>query len=201
MLTPLEMKHRHNVKPATQSKASRLGTLGLSLLNFALIACEQPPAVPIVEVDEEPTLEEELAEAVRSPNWSLVMGQDYRVLEAPTREETRAVLFQPRDVLNPGSASVEATSVEQPGPLLQALLDAGMAEERAIETVYAASAHNSGQPHDPVRQRAEAWRAAYQSAVSDFESELNAAAEEQGLEVDRETLFEQGIILGWGGVQ
>ncbi|MEM9069053.1 MAG: hypothetical protein AAGE52_11135 [Myxococcota bacterium] len=128
------------------------------------------------------TLEEALDQAVGTPPELLVFGQDYPSRPAPTLEETRSELF----------------AGGEPGPLLSALVEAGMDQDEAVEVVFAAAAHNSGQDYDPVRQRANEWRRVYRNAVEEFRAELAAASEETGIAYSDEELSERGIILGWG---
>lgn len=143
-------------------------------------ASEAPPTDELF-VEETPRLEEELADALPVPSHMLVFGQDYPTRPAP----------DPTTVASGLRPNGEA------GPLLAALLAGGMSEEDAIAWVHAAAGHNSGQPYDPVRVRADEWRATYREAVETFREELAAVESESSEATDDATLRAHGIVLGW----
>lgn len=153
-------------------------------LACALSACATavgPDPEPFEETVEAPSVPQELEEAQRTPDLLLLLGTEYEARPAPTLEETQGRLM-------PGG---------EPSLLLEALIDGGLSEEEAVEMTHIVAAHNSGQPYDRVRIRADQWRLGLQGAVDTFEEELEQAEMERGVRVDRGELAREGVVLSF----
>ena len=124
---------------------------------------------------------EELEDSTRTPEELMAFAYDYEPRPVPSYEDARAALET-----DPSMA-----------PLREALTAGGLDEEEAALLVYGASGHNSGQPWDPVRQRADEFRESLHATVDEFNVQLAEAEAREGVTVDRKTLTDRGVILNW----
>jgi hypothetical protein len=79
-------------------------------------------------------------------------------------------------------------------PLRAALEAGGWSDEQAAQMVYFAASHNSGQPADSIRARHEKLHAQAEEVLDEFEADLRAYEQANGVKIDRRALRENGIF-------